>query len=204
MTIIEKQTVKYYHKYRIKNENYSTAQKQGWTNKEVQQLRFKAFCELVDFNNKVILDVGCGYGDFKVYLDKEYKKFDYIGIDNQTEFISEAKTKFGCEQGIWFYNTDVSICQLPNSMDIVIASGLFSYRSDNENYYKDMITKLFDTAEETLLFNMLDDQKFTSGELIVAHNKKEIFDYCKCLSNNVAIKEDYLNIDFTICMRKGK
>ena len=49
---------------------------------------------------------------------------------------------------------------------------------------------------------MLDDQKFSSAELIVAHHKKDIFKYCKSLSNNVQLKDDYMDIDFTICIKK--
>ncbi len=185
----------------MKNKQYSNAEKQGWTSKKVQELRFEAFCELVDFNNKAVLDVGCGYGDFKAYLDKEYKRFDYIGIDQQTEFIEEARTRFKEEQGVWFYNTDFSVCQLPN-IAIVIASGVLSYRSKKEEYYKTMIAKLFNAAEETLVFNMLDDQKFPSGELIIAHNKHSILEYCKSLSDDVIVKDDYMDIDFTICINK--
>jgi len=201
MNIIEKQIVNYYHQHRVNQEQYSDAQKQGWVNESVQKIRFNAFSDLVDFNNKSVLDVGCGYGDFKNYLNQHCTRFDYIGIDQQAEFIAKAKTKFKQEQGVWFYHADVSSCQLP-SMDIVVASGLLSYKSEQYGYYENIIAKLFEAADEALVFNMLDKQKFKSSDLIIAHDKEKILKYCNSLSKNVSIKEDYMDIDFTICMKK--
>ena len=75
------------------------------------------------------------------------------------------------EQEVWFYNTGFSTCQLPK-VDVLVTSGVLSYKNKDTGCYKDMKAKFFKAAEGVFVFNMLDDQKFTSEELIVAHNKK--------------------------------
>lgn len=201
MTLIEKATIQHYHKHRFEQFHYSNAQKQGWTSLEVQQLRFETILSLADFNNASVLDVGCGYGDFKAFLDQYIRRFDYIGVDQQPEFIKEAEKKYSGQPGIWFYETDAASCKLPE-MDVVVASGLLSYQSKDSNYYQKMIARLYAIATHGFIFNMLDDQVFESSDLIVSHNKKKVLEYCETLSNEVIIKEDYLPIDFTICMKK--
>jgi trans-aconitate methyltransferase len=201
MTPVEKATVRHYHKHRFQQVDYTMAQKQGWTNEEVQQLRFEAITKLADFNDKSVLDVGCGAGDFKELLDQQFKRFDYIGIDQQPEFISHAKEKFANQQGVWFYEADMATCKLPQ-VDIVVASGLLSYASTQSDYFLKMIERLYAAADNTLIFNMLNDQVFESTELIVAHDKEKMVEFCNTLSDVVVVKDDYLEIDFTVCMKK--
>jgi len=90
MNIIEKQIVKSYHLQRMSQQAITPAEAQGWTSKLVQDARFNAIIGLADFNDASVLDIGCGYGDFKARLDQEFNQVKYIGIDQQQEFISRA------------------------------------------------------------------------------------------------------------------
>ena len=65
-----------------------------------------------------------------------------------------------------------------------------------------MIEKLYAAAEECLVFNMLDDTSYQSGDLIIAHDKQKVVEFCKSQSTTVVLKDDYLDIDFTVCMKK--
>lgn len=63
-----------------------------WRSKEGQTIRFKTFCDFVDFNETSILDVGCGIGDFAQYLIEcgvTFKRFH--GIDAIDEMITSAQ-----------------------------------------------------------------------------------------------------------------
>lgn len=42
-----------------------------WPNIERQHLTFNAFAKNIDFTNKTILDVGCGFCDFFQFLKKK-------------------------------------------------------------------------------------------------------------------------------------
>lgn len=202
MTIIEKQQIKQYHSVRLKDKNLSRSKMMGWTSKQVQQIRFKTVTSLFNFNDVSVLDLGCGDGDFKHYLDERFSNFHYIGLDFQKSFIAYAKERFKDENNTWFYNTDFAHCQLPK-VDVVIACGALSYKSHDSNYYIDCIKQFYHSANKAFIFNMLNQDFFESGQLIVAHNKASVFEQCQNICNTVILKDDYLDNDFTIMMRKS-
>ena len=201
MNIIDKQTVKYFHKDRIKEFGHNLAKAQGWSDITAQQTRFKTIFELADFNNASVLDVGCGYGNFKAFLDKQHATVDYIGLDQQPTFINHAQELYKSQQSTQFHEVDFSKCQLPK-VDLVIACGVLSYRSSDANYYMNMIQRFYDTAQKACIFNMLDNKTFTSGPLIVAHDKEKIYQGCLKLSPKATLITGYLENDFTIKMPK--
>jgi len=173
----------------------------GWTKKQVQQIRFNVFTSLFDFNDVSVLDLGCGDGDFKSFLDTRFSNFHYIGLDLQEEFITYATERFKAKNNTWFYNTDFTRCQLPE-VHVVVVCGALSYKCNDSNYYIDCIKRFYHSANMALIFNMLNQEFFESGQIIVAHNKEQIFDQCKKICSNVTLKDRYLDNDFTIVMRK--
>lgn len=203
MNIIDKQTVKHFHKARIQEYGDNLVKAQGWTTLEAQQARFNTIFELAAFTNATVLDVGCGYGDFKAFLDNKQISCDYIGLDQQTTFITHAQEHYKEQGNMQFYEVDFSKCQLPNA-DIVIACGVLSYHSSDPNYYMDMIQRFYEVAETTFIFNMLDNKTFTSGPLIIAHDKEDIYQKCQNLCPNTTLITGYLDNDFTIKMSKEK
>ena len=65
-----------------------------WRSREGQRIRFQVFCDRIDFNEKSILDVGCGIGDFAHYLIANRITFDsFHGIDAMEEMIQTAKNQ---------------------------------------------------------------------------------------------------------------
>lgn len=202
MTIIEKQTVKYYHASRIQVAEYNRAEVQGWSDTEAQQARFDAMLSMTDFTAAKVLDIGCGYGDFKARLDATTEIQEYIGLDQQPEFIAFAQQWYRDQANTWFYEADVARCQLPE-VDIIVASGVLSYRSTDPAYYLTMIRRFYEAAGQAFIFNMLDDETFASGPLLVAHDREQIFQSCRELCPNASLKRGYLPDDFTIKMAKG-
>ncbi|MDO7173701.1 class I SAM-dependent methyltransferase [Mariniflexile sp. AS56] len=202
MTLIEKQYIKQYHSVRLKCKNLARSKMMGWTSKKVQQIRFQVITSLFNFDNASVLDLGCGDGDFNLFLELHYSIFHYIGIDLHESFIHFAKERFKEKTNTWFYNTDFTHCQLPK-VDIVVACGALSYRSHDPNYYINCIEKFYNSANKALIFNMLNEDFFESGQLIVAHNKDHVFEQCKEICNNVILKDGYLDNDFTIIMTKS-
>ena len=95
MHFLDKLKIKYYHHKRLKISGNNRARVQGWHSMDSQQDRFQALCQPLDFTDKSILDLGCGYGDLKGYLDQQInqqvslnnKIASYLGIDQQNAFI---------------------------------------------------------------------------------------------------------------------
>jgi len=202
MTIIEKQQIKSYHTERLKKWEDKRSKILGWTSKKAQQLRFETITSLASFNSTSVLDLGCGYGDFKQFLDHRFYDFDYIGLDQQPEFIAQAKERFSNSQNTWFYTSDFTRCQLPE-VDIVVACGVLSYRCNEPNFYMRSIQQFYESAKKTLILNMLDEDGFHSGPLLVSHNKEEIYKQCREFCKHVTLETGYLDNDFTIRMTKG-
>lgn len=202
MDLIEKATVMHYHRHRIAEFQQGSIESLGWRGTFGQQARYQVLAKVGDLNGARLLDIGCGYGDLKAYLDMHFSDFDYIGIDQMPEFIAEARKRYeDCKQTA-FYQTDFSAAELPQ-VDYVIASGALGYRCKKESFYTDMICKLYNSAKIALAFNMLDKSRFPQHDLLVGHDRDEILTLCRALSPRVECYGDYLEDDFTVLMYRN-
>jgi SAM-dependent methyltransferase len=62
-----------------------------WNSREAQQLRFDVAIDLASFEGCVVLDVGCGHGDFAARLTERGVVYArYVGIDAVAAMIEEA------------------------------------------------------------------------------------------------------------------
>lgn len=203
MDLIEKATVMHYHRHRIAEFQQGSVESLGWRGTFSQQARYQVLAKAGDLNGASLLDIGCGYGDLKAYLDMHFSDFDYIGIDQMPEFIEEAKIRYGGCLRTAFYQTDFIAGELPQ-VDYVIASGALGYRCKNAGFYTDMICKLYNSAKIALAFNMLDKNHFPQHDLLVGHDRDEILTLCRALSPRVECFSDYLEDDFTIFMYRNE
>ncbi len=199
MDLIEKATVMHYHRHRMAEFQAGTVKALGWRGEKSQLARYQQLIKVGDLNGKSILDLGCGYGDFKAFLDQRFADFDYIGIDQMPEFIAEAKQRYkGCGQ-TQFYQADFSTAELPQ-VDYVFASGALGYRSKNEQFYSEMINKWYYCSKISFAFNMLDKKYFPSHDLLVGHDREAILAFCRTLTPRVECFDGYLEDDFTVFM----
>lgn len=201
MDLIEKATIIHYHRNRIETFAAGTVEALGWRGPESQTKRFDVLAQVGDFSGRSVLDVGCGYGDLKGYLDRWFSDFTYIGIDQMPEFIAVAEDRYeGCA-GTHFYQTDFTTIGFP-SVDYVVASGALGYRSDNPEFYGGMINKMYQAATRALAFNMLDADRFPDHPLLTGHNLDGIVRKCQDLCPNVQVIQGYLDDDFTVFLRR--
>lgn len=198
MDLIEKATIIHYHRHRIKEFN-DTVKSLGWKEANSQLKRFEVLAQVADLNGCSIMDLGCGNGDLKGVLDRQFSGFTYIGVDQMPEFVAEANSRYGHLPDTHFYQTDFSSSELPK-VDYVIASGLLGYRSVNPGYYREAIAKMYASARYALAFNMLDVAVFPDHPLLVGHDADEVETFCNMLSPRVALIRGYLEDDFTVFM----
>jgi trans-aconitate methyltransferase len=203
MNLIEKATITHYHRYRIAEYSGGTVKALGWKGEESQVKRFEALTAVGDLNGCTLLDVGCGYGDLKGYLDRSFSGFTYIGIDQMPEFIAEALNKYEDCADTFFYQTDFVTMAFPR-VDYVIASGALGYRCDNPEFYADMIRKLYGAATRAVAFNMLDAAHFPQHELLVGYDCEQVVAFCDALSPCVKVVRGYLEDDFTVFVYRLK
>ncbi len=202
MNLIEKATIIHFHRHRIAEYQGGTAKALGWKSGESQRKRFEAISKVGDLSGCSLLDVGCGYGDLRGYLDRRFSDFTYIGIDQMPEFIDSATMRYGNDADTFFYRTDFTAVGLPQ-VDYVIASGALGYRCDNSDFCFRMIQKMYAAAGRALAFNMLDADRFPEHELLVGHDCDKVVAFCETLSPRVKVVRGYLEDDFTVFLYRN-
>lgn len=201
MTLLEKATILHYHRHRIGEYAGGTVEALGWLDDRSQTQRFAALAEVGDLSGGSVLDVGCGHGNLKGYLDQRFHGFSYIGIDQMPEFIAEARSLYGQRPNCYFSLADFTALELPRA-DYVFASGVLSYRCEEKDYYFAMIGRMYQAADKALAFNMLDAAKFPQHPLLTGHDSAAVNAYCNSLSPAVRLVRGYLEDDFTVLMYK--
>lgn len=169
-----------------------------WTDSFGQMKRFEVLLNVGDVELGSLLDVGCGLGDLYQFLLENNIQTDYTGIDIVPEFIDAAKKNY---PGVDFQRKD--IFAVKEKYDYVLASGTLSFKvSDNENFYREMIKKMYEIANKAVAFNMLDRLTHVDNETYAAYSPNEIVDFCKTFASKVEIAIDYLPQDFTVYLYK--
>ncbi len=201
MNKYEKFKIRYYHNGRIQDWSHDKAKAQGWHSEESQQARFGVIAGLVDFDNLKVMDLGCGYGELKTYLDERFSNLTYIGIDQQKEFINYAKKRYRGAPHTSFHQLDFANCRLPE-VDVVVCSGGLSYRCDEPIYYLKIIAKMYHIARNSVIFNMLDKASFDPGDYLIGHEPEKIEAFCHKLAPKVDLITGYWPKDFTVKLSK--
>ena len=200
MDLLSRAHIIKYHNDSIKKFGINSHQALGWRKKNEQLLRFKMLIEPSELNDYSVLDIGCGTGDLLAYLISKNIQCEYTGIDHIKDFITLAGEKFKVHNNASFLLGDFWTADIGN-YDFVLASGALNYRNADPNFIFKMIAHLFSLCNHTLAFNLLEKTDLKNGGL-VAYNKNEILGFCKKLTSNVILKDDYLNGDYTVRMQK--
>jgi SAM-dependent methyltransferase len=167
--------------------------------------RFEILLELGDFNNKRVLDVGCGIGGYWEFLQQKGISCDYTGIDINPHMISKAKDKYPNIEHKFFV-CDIIEQKLDESYDFVISNGPLNLKFD-DNLNMDMTLQLMKamyrlantgcaiTMTSALTRKPNNETFYYEPEKILS----ETFKYCA----NVKFAHTYLPHDFTVfCYKK--
>lgn len=167
-----------------------------------QQIKFKTLADTIDFNNKSVLDVGCGFADFSTYLDSRFTNVQYTGVDISDGMVKVAKEKHPNKniQKLNILETN------PNGQfDIVTANGIFYLLGEHaQQLTQELIKKMFSLAGEVVLFNSLSNlaPNQESGEFYA--DPAEMLRFCQKLSPWLKLRHDYHPNDFTIALFKNR
>lgn len=177
-----------------------------WKTKGAAHQRFRQFWAEIDFDDKSVLDVGCGFGEMGNFLTKRYDNVKYKGVDIMGEFISKGKEMYphlDLIEGDYFNQP------LPEMFDVVICSGALNsnFGTDIKNYEfrKKAIKVMFEHANKVMAFNMLGSSqniKNKKDSNVWYANSLEIIKYCFSLTRRILFRHHYHPKDFTIFMYK--
>jgi SAM-dependent methyltransferase len=181
-----------FYKYSIKKYGIS-AKGVHWNSRYTQYKRFEVLTSFIkdEIKNATIIDAGCGFGEYYNYLfDNNLKPKSYIGIDCEESMITLASKRFIDTE---FYVKNILKDKLPLA-DYYICSGAMNILEKEEVFI--FIEKCFESSKVAFIFNFLINDPLTKV------NIKDIFLYCKNLSQNIQIKENYLDNDISILIKK--
>lgn len=201
MDPVARATVLDFHRHRIGVFGAGSVESLGWRDAASQHRRFSVIAGACDLDGASVLDIGCGRGDLRAFLDASAHDFTYLGLEHVPAFVAEARIRYAGDPRTTFVQCDFSAVTLP-SADHVVASGALAYRCPDPDFHLTMIRRMFDAARSTVVFNLLDAATFPEHPLLVGRDRREVLELCRSLSPQVELIDGYLEDDFTICVRR--
>jgi SAM-dependent methyltransferase len=186
MNLIERATVIHYHRHRIAQFGADHVRALGWVNAASQTSRFECIAQAIDFTDSSVLDLGCGTGDLKAFLDARFGGVSYLGIEQVPEFVAQARKRYAGDAHAGFELGDFIGMLLPR-VDHVVACGSLSYRSNDPHHVYGAIAQMHTSAAQTVVFSLLDVAHFPDHPLLVGHPVDEIMAFCRKLSPRVSL-----------------
>ena len=169
----------------------------NWNSKISQELRFDVILDMLPnkISNHSIVDVGCGFGDFYLYMLKNNKKpKNYIGIDALEKMclIAEEKTKQKIIQA------DVIRDELPHA-DFYVCSGAMNILTKFETHI--FIRKAIEASNIGFVFNALHGKQDSDTYNYLSYD--EIFNIAGDLNVEISEMDDsYIEDDITVFLTK--
>jgi ubiquinone/menaquinone biosynthesis C-methylase UbiE len=164
-----------------------------WNSQYTQYKRFEILTNFIkdEIKNSSIVDAGCGFGEFYNYLfDNDLKPKTYVGLDCEDKMIKLASKRF---LNVEFYVQNILLDELQFA-DYYICSGALNILNKNEVF--NFINNCFKVSKKAFIFNFLKDDPLTKIQ------PEEILEYCKTLTTNIEITQNYLENDISIYLKK--
>jgi len=177
----------------------------GWKDRKSQWLRFKILYEVGIKEGDSILDVGCGFGDFLLYLKEQgIKNIKYEGWDIVPSLIKEAERMHKGSENVVFKLR--SIFQGPfqeEKFDWVVASGILNARiKNNIGKMKRLINIMLRMSRKGISINMLTNYVDFMRDDLFYYSPEEMFAFGKSIVKRVSLRHDYPLYEFTLYLYK--
>lgn len=179
-----------------------------WKSKGAAHQRFRQFWAEIDFNNKSVLDIGCGFGEMGNFLSKRYENVIYKGIDIMPEFIENGNKIY---PALTLEVQDFFTLTNTVKYNIVLASGVLNSNQGinirNRRFRENAIKKMFSLTNNVFAFNILGSHpqpENDSKSNIWYSDSLEILEYCMTLTRRVILRQNYHPSDFTIFLYRVK
>jgi trans-aconitate methyltransferase len=164
-----------------------------------QQERFSSLMTYVKKESFSILDYGCGLGQMANYINQQFPKAHYHGVDIIEDFISENNAKYDFGR----FEIIRNCYDIKENYDVITAAGVFNllYVQDIKQHQQivyDNLIHLFSKTIDILSVNFMTDQVDFIQEGAFHQNISELYDFAKSkLTKRVAVDESYMPYEFT-------
>ncbi|HOM28768.1 MAG TPA: class I SAM-dependent methyltransferase [Deltaproteobacteria bacterium] len=175
----------------------------GW-DKGKQEVRFEMLTSLHECEGKSFLDIGCGFGDLVLTLEKKCSSFRYYGIDLVPDLVEIARQRHA-KAHCRFAAMDFLEATIDETFDIGIASGVFNFRlerGDNYAFVRAVMEKALSLCSEGIAFDFLSDKVDYRYEHTFHYSPERILEMGYSFSRNVVLRNDYMPFEFCLFIFK--
>ena len=168
-----------------------------WSSKESQLKRFKILIKPFDLNNKNILDIGSGFGDFFDFLKKSNIKARMTGYEIISEFLHASRKRYPCCS---FKPINLALVKPSRKFDFVFSSGVFAF--GDKTFFDTMVKNAYESAKIAYSFNIYESKH---DNRFLKLSTKDIQDTLKALKPaDIKIETNYIQNDVTFYIFKKK
>ena len=178
-----------------------------WLSREMQARRFGVLTEMVDFTGRVIVDAGCGLGDFAHFLEMcEVPYGRYVGLEALPEMVAAASARGLAEAE--FHVADFARgvhVFLEHEPDVIVFSG--SLNTFERGAMLEVVERAFAGCRESVAFNFLSTRNpipvSDPDDPARRQDPVSVLEWCFGLTSRVAFRQDYMDgRDATIVLLK--
>jgi len=174
-----------------------------WSSQEIQELRFRVLSEIGVQSGDSVLDVGCGFGDMFGWWQRQGVHVEFTGIDLSPDLIAHGKTLFPEATLLTGELSDFDLP--PQCFDWAVLSGALNEALfDEGEYARRTIKRMFGLCRKGVAFNLLNRNAKGMRMMfdLASFVPDEMLDWCRGVTPLCELRDDYLENDFTIYLRR--
>jgi len=190
---------KYYNYFRKRFSQYGDDVRALWGSTASQEVRFRVLTEIGPLQGARILDVGCGFGGFYLFLQKEGTRVgSYTGVDIVPDMLEVARQRLPVSATL--LQADFMKEEIPGSFDWVFASGIFFLPHTRwAEYVVSALRKMYDSARLGVGANFLSAQSRSKDNFSRYAKPGSVLDLAlREVTEKAVLRHDYRQNDFTL------
>lgn len=166
-----------------------------------QKIKFNVLSDVCDLSSKSVLDVGCGFADYAIFLKEKFANVNYEGVDLSPDMIQKAT---GLHPDLKLRTLDILKDDV-SRYDLVTANGIFYLLKDNPcATMRMLISRMYELCNKAIAFNSLSNWCLDQEQNEFYADPLETLKFCKTITPWVTLRHDYHPRDFTIYMYRNR
>lgn len=166
-----------------------------------RDIRFRVMTEIGLEPGDVILDLGCGFGDFVNYLDRHKLSVDYVGYDINPALVEVARARYPERR---FEVRDVLHDDFPE-FDYILSSSCFNLPlqyEDNYEFVKRLLYTCYKHVRKGVSIDFLSSYVDFHSKEGFHYDPEKVFKISKSITKRVNLRHDYPLFEFNMYLYK--
>jgi SAM-dependent methyltransferase len=187
------------HYYDDRAARYSQSyQRCGWRSPDTQHQRFWALTHHFELNDAIVLDSGCGDGEFFSFRKSEFPQWRYVGIDLSPGMITQARERF--PDGLFM---EADLHKFTGDYDYVICSGALNHKNTTPmETLLSALTSLYTMSQVATAITLLSNQcpSEDQSEPFLYYDPRSVLALAQTLTPYVDLNHTYARNDFCLTL----